>query len=97
MIDQEGYVARGSTPASNLREELRAAGEERVSKPLSRTAPDIPRWRPATEASYEPPPLKKELMCLFLRELFTMVRQRTLYGAPHAFRRGYIVCRPRYD
>ena len=67
MIDREGHAARGHTLASNLREELRAASEKRVSKPPSRTAPDISRRRLVVEALCGPPPLKKGLMCSSLR------------------------------
>jgi hypothetical protein len=59
MIDREGRIARGHAPVSNPREEQRAAGRERASKPPSRAAPAISRRQPAAEASCEPPPIEK--------------------------------------
>jgi len=57
MADQEGYPARGhiSESSTGLKEEPRAAGEERAYEPPSQPAPATSRRRPAAEASYGPP------------------------------------------
>ncbi len=66
MSDQEGYDARGCTPASNLREEPRGAvGRKRASKPPPWTVPNTSRLRPAEAASCVPLPIEKGADMLF--------------------------------
>ncbi len=65
MPDQELCAARGYTPASKLREETRAVGGERTSKPPSQIAPDTSRLRPAGAVSCVQLPIEKAANMLF--------------------------------